>query len=351
MRIVIASVQVPFVRGGAEILEESLRDALRAAGHEVTIASLPFKWYPPERILDHMLACRLLDLTESNGAPIDLVLGLKFPAYLISHPRKVLWLVHQHRAAYELWEHPEAGYLARFPNGDRIRDAIRHADRRLIPEARAVFTISEAVSGRLRRYSDVDSTPLYPPVPGAERFYGAEAEDYLFFPSRLTSIKRQGLVLEALAQTREPVRVRFAGAADFLPIAEALQDTARRLGLAGRVEWLGAIGEEEKCRQYARALGVVFPPFDEDFGYVTPEAMLAAKPVLTCTDSGGPLELVLDRETGLVADPTPASLAAAMDLLWQNRSLAKAWGEAGRERYHSLGITWPNVVERLLACA
>jgi glycosyltransferase involved in cell wall biosynthesis len=298
-----------------------------------------------------MLACRLLDLTESNGAPIDLVLGLKFPAYLVSHPRKVLWLVHQHRAAYELWDHSEAGYLARFPNGDRVRDAIRHADRRLISEARAVFTISETVSGRLRRYSEVDSTPLYPPVPDSERFYSAEAEDYLFFPSRLTSIKRQDLVLGAMAQTREPVRVRFAGAADFLPTAEALQDTARRLGLAGRVEWLGAIGEEEKCRQYAHALGVVFPPFDEDFGYVTLEAMLSAKPVLTCTDSGGPLELVRDRETGLVVVPTPASLAAAMDLLWQNRAQARAWGEAGRERYHSLDITWPNVVERLLACA
>lgn len=351
MRIVIASVQVPFVRGGAEVLEESLRDALRDAGHEVAVASVPFKWYPPERILDHMLACRLLDLTESHGVPIDLVIGLKFPAYLVAHPRKVLWLVHQHRAAYELWEHAGMGSLASFPNGDRVRDAIRHADRQLIPEARAVFTISETVSGRLRRYSGVDSTPLCPPVPGAERFYRAEAEDYLFFPSRLTSTKRQGLVLEALAQTREPVRVRFAGAADFLPTAEALQELARRLGVAGRVEWLGAITDDEKCRQYAHSLGVVFPPFDEDYGYVTAEAMLAAKPVLTCTDSGGPLELVLDRETGLIADPAPASLAAAMDFLWQNRARARAWGEAGRERYDSLGITWPNVVQRLLACA
>ena len=40
------------------------------------------------------------------------------------------------------------------------------------------------------------------------------------------------------------------------------------------------------------ALGVIFPPLDEDYGYVTLEAMLAAKPVITCTDSGGPLEFV-----------------------------------------------------------
>ena len=351
MRIVIASVQVPFVRGGAEVLEESLQGALRDAGHEVVVASVPFKDYPPERILDQMLACRLLDLTESNGAPIDLVIGLKFPAYLVPHPRKVLWILHQHRAAYELWEHAAMGSLARFPGGDRVRDAIRQADRRLIPEARAVFTISETVSGRLERTCGLDSTPLYPPVPGAERFYRAEAEDYLFFPSRLTAIKRQGLALEALSQTREPVRLRLAGGADFPPHAEALRDMARRLGVAGRVEWLGAIPDEEKHRQYAHALGVVFPPFDEDFGYVTLEAMLAAKPVITCTDSGGPLELVLDRETGLVAEPAPPALAAAMDLLWQNRARARAWGEAARDRYDSLHITWPNVVQRLLACA
>ena len=67
MRIVIATVQVPFVRGGAEVLAEGLREVLQAQGHEAEIVTIPFKWYPPERILDHMLICRLLDLTESSG--------------------------------------------------------------------------------------------------------------------------------------------------------------------------------------------------------------------------------------------------------------------------------------------
>src|SRR5439155_5723513 len=92
MRILIATTQVPFVRGGAEVLAESLRDALLAAGHQAEIAAIPFKWYPPERILDAMLACRLLDLTESSGAAIDALIGIKFPAYLIPHPAKSLWL-------------------------------------------------------------------------------------------------------------------------------------------------------------------------------------------------------------------------------------------------------------------
>jgi glycosyltransferase involved in cell wall biosynthesis len=92
----------------------------------------------------------------------------------------------------------------------------------------------------------------------------------------------------------------------------------------------------------------VYPPFDEDYGYVTLEAMLSSKPVITCLDSGGPLEFVLHGQTGLVAEPTPQSLAACMDRLWSDRGKARAFGIAGRDHYQSLGISWKNVVARLI---
>jgi glycosyltransferase involved in cell wall biosynthesis len=157
------------------------------------------------------------------------------------------------------------------------------------------------------------------------------------------------LILEALAHTRQPVRVRFAGAAEHPAYVEELQGLARRLGVQRRVEWLGPVSEEAKRALYARALGVIFPPLDEDYGYVTLEAMLAAKPVVTCTDSGGPLEFVRHGETGLTAEPSAAGLAAALDTLWAEPRRAKALGEAGRAHYASLGISWPSVVQRLLA--
>jgi glycosyltransferase involved in cell wall biosynthesis len=347
MRIVIATVQVPFIRGGAEILAEGLRESIRAAGHQVEIVTIPYKWYPPERILDHMLACRLLDLSESAAMSVDRVIALKFPAYLVRHPNKVLWVLHQHRTAYELWDHPLAD-LIHYPDGLAIRDAVRWADRHFIAEARAVFTISVTVSQRLKRYCGIDSTPLYHPPQHAERFYTAPAEDYLFFPSRLQRIKRQALVLEALSLTRQPVRVWFAGSSGEGNYGEELQALTRRYGVADRVEWKGQITEDEKRALYAHALGVLYPPLDEDYGYVTLEAMLAAKPVITCTDAGGPLEFVQDGETGLIAEPTSESLAAAMDVLWQERTWAKSLGEAGLARYHRLQISWQHVVERLL---
>jgi len=348
MHIIITTVQTPFVRGGAEIHAEGLCHALQRAGHEAEIVAIPFKWYPPQRIIEHILACRLFDLTESSGIHIDRIIGLRFPAYFIPHPNKVLWILHQYRAAYDLWDTPLCD-LIHFPDGVQIRDAIHQADRVYLSEAQAIYGNSRNVSQRLKNYCGIDSTPLYHPPQNAEQFYCQEACDYLFFPSRINRTKRQLLALEALAQTREHVKIRFAGLVDDAGYARELQEAAQRLGVAERVEWLGTISEAAKLEHYAQALGVLYPPVDEDYGYVTLEAMLAAKPLITCTDSGGPLEFVQPQATGLIAEPTPAALAAALDELWQNRTLAKQWGQAGRDHYAQLNISWNNVVAVLTA--
>ena len=161
-------------------------------------------------------------------------------------------------------------------------------------------------------------------------------------------MKRQKLVIEALAKTQEPVEVRFAGLPDFPPYLDELMELTETLGVADRVKWLGFVSDEEKRNLFARAKGVIFPPVDEDYGYITLEAMLASKPVVTVSDAGGPLEFVINEENGLVAEPTPESLAEALDQLWGDPSRARLWGEAGRERFDNLGIYWPKVVERLL---
>ena len=348
MRILIATTHVPFIRGGAEVHAEGLREALQNHGHEAEIVAVPFKWYPPEKVLDHMLACRLLDLTEVNGTAVDLLIGLKFPAYLIPHPRKVLWILHQFRTAYDLWDH-KLGDLVYTPDGTSVRDAIRQADRQLIPEAKRVFANSGNVAARLKYFCDIDASPLYHPPPNAEQYYSSSAEDYLFFPSRLCLPKRQTLVLEALALTKSPVRVKFAGTADQPAYDNELRTLSRRMRVHDRVEWLGQISEADKLELYARSLAVIYPPIDEDYGYVTLEAMLANKPVITCSDSGGPLEFVRQEETGLVSAPDAKSLAQAFDIIWQNREQAKTWGESGRRLYCDMNISWKAVVEKLLS--
>ncbi len=349
MRVLIATVKVPFIRGGAEAHAAGLLRALQARGYEADIVEIPFKHYPPERILDHVLACRLLDLSEAFGNTIDRLIGLKFPAYAVPHPHKVLWILHQHRPAYDLWEHPQAGDLKYAPNGCYIRDAIRQADREFIGEARAVFANSRNVAERLRLGCGITAEPLYHPPPGAESFYCERARDYILFPSRINLLKRQKLAIEALALTREPVRLMFIGAADSPELESECARLASHLGVASRIDWMGAVPEQAKYDAYARCLGVLFPPLDEDYGYVTLEAMLSSKSVITCADSGGPLEFVVNGETGLVVQPSPEALAEAMDSLWRDRSRAAQMGSAARERYAGLGISWDRAIERLLA--
>ncbi len=347
MRIIIATTQVPFVQGGAEAHAQNLKTALISHGHEAEIVAIPFKWYPPEKIVDTMLSCGLLDLTESCGRTIDRVIGLKFPAYLIPHPHKVMWILHQHRTAYELWDH-EFSDLINFPNGRQVREAIRRADKKIIPQAKLIYTNSKTVSSRLKRFCNINSTPLYHPPPHADNFYCEAFESYLFFPSRVGKLKRQWLVLEALAHTRQPVKIHFAGNPEMPSYLNELKLRARTLKIENRVKWLGYISHEEKTQQYARSRGVVYPPVDEDYGYITLEAMLSSKPVITCRDSGGPMEFVRHEKTGLIVDPAPQALAAAMDRLWKDPSRAVQWGKNGQIRYKSMGISWETVVKRLL---
>ena len=348
MRIVIATVQIPFVTGGAESHAAGLKAALVREGHEAEIVTVPFNPAVPERIADQMLACRLLDLSEIHGARVDRVIGLKFPAYLIPHPNKVVWVLHQHRAAYDLWDYPFED-LSASPAAVMVREAIRRGDQ-LLNEAKAVFANSRNIANRLGHFCGINATPLYHPPPHADEFFCADrTDDYFFFPSRFSASKRQSLVLEALALVREKVKVRFAGVADSAEYGKRLRQLAAKLGVEARVEWLGQISEEQKRENYARAVAVVFPPVDEDYGYITLEAMLSSKAVVTCEDSGGPLEFVAPRKTGLVTKPTAAALAEGLDELWQDRGLALKLGRAGRESYQRLGLSWTDVVKKLLA--
>lgn len=347
MRIGIVSVQVPFVHGGAELHARNLRAQLRNRGFDAELITLPFKWYPSQAILDSIAISRLVDLTESDGQKIDRIIGLKFPAYLVPHPNKVLWILHQHRSAYELWDHPAYGDLIDLPDGRAVRDAIHYADNRFIPEARAVYANSRRVAERLARNNNISATPLYHPPGGADNFHPGEATDYFFFPSRFTRIKRQDLVVEALARCREPVRVVFAGGEDTPAYLRDLQARARKLRLGDRAVWKGFITEAEKVALYAGCLGVVYPPTDEDYGYITLEAMLAHKPVVTTRDSGGPLEFVVDGESGLVVDADASELAEAMDRLWRDRSSARRMGDNGFALYRDKQISWDTVIDAL----
>ena len=347
MRIAIASVQVPFIKGGAEIHASSLRRELLSRGHEVEIVTIPFKWYPPQRILDCMAMGRLLDLTAVNGHKIDKVIALKFPAYYLEHDDKICWILHQHRQAYELFGTP-FGDLHHDEDGRRVASEIMRWDNVLLPKSRKLFANSKTVAERLWNYNRIRVEPLYHPPTDYQSYRCDAFEDYVLYPGRFDSIKRQHLLVEALAKTKMPIKMVLIGSTAGI-YGERLLRTIATLDCANRIQCLGIVDQEKKLDLYANALAVYNGVYEEDYGYVTLEAFFAGKPVITHRDSGGPLEFVKNGENGYVTAPDPQEIASALDELYCNKTKGAKMGQAGRELLEQIHLDWNTAIERLLS--
>lgn len=342
MRILIPSAKAPFIFGGAEIHVANLQRQLAVRLVEAEVMQFPLK-FDPEHLSDMMDYMIKLRFNRVHGIKIDLLIALQYPVYYIPHDNKVVWLIHQHRPVYDLYDNTQASASLR-----QLRQKCLTFDNKYMTSAKKIFTISHNVSQRLMQYNNISSIPLYHPPYGENEFYNEEPYDYVFYPSRIEHLKRQDLLIKAMARVRSPVKAIIAGDGGAQANAERL---IAEYDLADRVKIIAFIPLHERAllyKLYARSLAVFFGPRQEDYGYITLEAMLSAKPVITCVDSGGPLEFVMDNETGFIVDANPESIAEKIDWLYWNKRLAKQMGMAGRERYLDMGISWDNVIGHLL---
>jgi glycosyltransferase involved in cell wall biosynthesis len=341
VRLAVCLPQVPFERGGAEIVADDLVAQLRARGHEAELVTVPYKWYPGERVLTQAFLWRLLDLEEANGRPIDAVIATKFPSYAVRHPRKVVWLLHQFRQAWDL-DRTELGQFSESAQDRALRRQVLAFERTALGEARAIFATSGNVASRLRASTGLEAE-LMPHPPAPLKYRCDRYDDFILSVNRLDRAKRIDLLLEAAAA--EPsLRVVIAGDG---PDRERLEKLAQDRGLNGRAEFTGRVSDARLTELYASCLGVYYAPVDEDFGMVPFEAFLSEKPVVTTTDAGGPLDVVHDRETGLVVRPQAAELGRACVWLRDHADEARAFGRAGRDV--ASGVTWDACIDRLLA--
>ena len=325
MRIAVCAPLVPFVHGGAEIVAERLVAELRARDHETALVTVPFKWYPGARVLTQAFLWRLLDLGESDGRPIDLVVATKFPSYCVRHPNKRVWLLHQFRQAYE----PRAA-----------RRTVQQLDRLALGEAARLFATSRNVADRLERSTGLVAEVM--PHPPQDLPYRCEAYgDFVLSVNRLDRAKRIDLLLEAAALD-PALRVVVTGEG---PDRDRLERLAHERGLDGRAQFTGRVAADELAALYGRCLAVYYAPVDEDFGMVPYEAFLSQKPVLTPTAAGGPLEVVADGRTGLVTAPDPAALAQAAGRLREHPDEARALGAAGKAVAER--VSWDACIDRL----
>ncbi len=338
MDICVCGTQVPFTAGGAELLVENLVGALREAGHRVETVLLPTAW-DRDRILDAAAAWRLVPLD------FELAITLNFPSYFARHPRKVSWLLHQHRAAYDGLGQEWSDFGLDDVSLEMHRNLVEW-DTVALDEAERRYTISRVVADRLARYNGLAATPLHHPPPLADRLHEGPFGDEVVCVTRLEANKRPGAFVEAFAQVTGPVHGALLGKGSQL---DALRNRAGELAAAGRgrpVEVVGFVDDDALVTRLANARAVVYPPYDEDYGYATLQAFAAGKPVITTPDSGGVLEWVEHEVTGLVTDGTDEGMAAAIDRLAEDVELAERLGAAGRERVGSL--SWQQVVTTLV---
>ena len=341
-RIAVCEAQVPFVRGGAEYLVRTLVAALRERGYDTELVSIPFKWYPKDELLTSAAAWRLIDLSESNGRPIDLVIATKFPTYFVRHPNKVAWLMHQYRSASESVRHDVQRVHAHGRRRRTARDAVPPRLRNA-RECRRVFTISKNIATRLDTFNGLSHAALYPPSPFSGRLEPGSYGGYILSVGRLESVKRPDLIVRAMCHVNRPLRLVVVGSGTMERETQAL---AESLGVSDRIDFRGALEERDLLNLYKDALAIVYTPYDEDYGYVTLEAFLSRKPVVTVTDAGGPLEFVEDGVSGFVCAPEPEAIASAINRLAANRGRAATLGDAGFERARA--ITWDAVIDRLV---
>jgi glycosyltransferase involved in cell wall biosynthesis len=349
-RILVLGVKVPFSHGGQDVLVATLVKQLHVRGHQADTVSLPYNPLPKQHLVTQAALWRSLDLENFCGQEIDLVIATKFPSYYARHPRKSLWLVHQQRSIYELYG-GQYSDIGDDPRDEAMRRMLFDGDTKVLSECVYRSSISKNVADRLQAFNGISSEVLYPPLPLGSQYRSEEAEPYVLSVGRICRIKRVDLMINALAQT-PGLSLKIVGGADEPDALEFFKGEVRKHGLESRVHFLGRVSDEELLSLYARSLAVFYAPFNEDYGYVTLEAMASGRPVITARDSGGTLEFVVDGENGYIVEPTPQAVAEACNRLAADRTLARRLGESGQRYIKDSGIAgagWDRVIDGLLS--
>ncbi len=343
--ILLLASQVPFSRGGAEILLDRLKDAIASTGHHVDILSLPFSAEPKSRLVEQMLLWRSFSLEHVSGRKIDLVIPTKFPTYFAQHPNKVVWLIHQHRQAYELVG-TRYGDFSQNPEDESVRKAILLGDGKALSEAKKIFTISDTVSRRVKDFLDLDSVSLPPPLPFRSSYREGSKGNYILSVGRLCSTKRTDLIINALPGITTDLHLKIVGLPDEPQYEEYLKSEIRKHHISDRVEFCGSVSEEELASLYANCFSVFYSPYDEDYGFVTYEAAKSGKPVLTMQDSGYVREVVESSGCGFVLELDSDAISSAHNELYQDDAKYALLQEQCRKLI--IPYDWDEIARKLL---
>ncbi len=344
MKIILASTMAPFVKGGARNIVDWLQFNLVSDGHEVLKLYLPQR-DDPDVLLRQCKLFEKIDLPKS-----DLLVTFRPQSHLLTHHNKKVWFIHHIRAYYDLWLSKFRGFNITSDIED-VRRNLHQIDSRALNEAQEVFSNSKIVSERLKLFNNIEAKVLYPPLKTMDVHESDYSGNYFIYVSRVERHKRQDLVIEAMQFVDKSIRLVLVGKSVDLEYTIFLRKLIEELRLENRVdfkdEW---ISEDRKNELISKSIGLIYCPIDEDsYGYPVLEASLRFKPVITCIDSGGTLEIVSHNETGWVADSLPESIAMGMNILSDSSTLRNKLVSNMLKRIYDCKISWKYVLDSLLA--
>ncbi|MCM3197193.1 glycosyltransferase family 4 protein [Priestia megaterium] len=335
-KIIVCNTIHPFVTGGSELFANKLVEEFNKAGHQATLVTMPFVLnFNKKSLVKACESWESLDLSKLA----DVVIPLRFPTWLVNHPNKVIYLNHQMRVAYDLYDAPYGPKHSK--KTFKASKYVRKMDATL-EQAKKIFSVSKNVQDRLKHYSGLDSDLLYHSLPNEELHYTGNYGNYILSVGRLVRMKRVDLLIKAMALTKTPVRCIIVGEGSE---RRNLEKMIEELNIKHKVSLIGWVSDNELVDLYADSLGSFYAPVDEDYGLVTLESFKSAKPVITAEDSGGVLEFVRHEVNGWVLPESPEKFAEVIDTLYLNRELASVMGTAGLESVKH--ISWKNCIEKL----
>jgi glycosyltransferase involved in cell wall biosynthesis len=343
LKIALFITATPFIRGGSELLVEDLKKQLEKRGNTTKLFRLPFTEEYETGIFLNALSAQLFDFDD-----YDVLISFKWPAYLAVHRRKNLWLFHQFRQAYDLFGKQYG--LHDNDVGNAVREMVIRTDKKALTQADRLFAVSHSAK-RVEYYCGIVPETLHCPLMNSEKYYKKSIGDYIYYPSRITDMKRQMLAVEAMRYVRSGVKLILDGKCDDESLLKYIYAVINKYKLNDRVT-INAdfVSEEEKISRYANCLAGIYLPIDEDSpGFVTFEVFYSSKVLITVSDSGGVADFVKDQENAIVVAPNPQAIAEKIDYLYEHRDIAEQMGQNANKHIAEQNVNWDDTIRRLLA--
>lgn len=349
MKVLIANTREPFIFGGAEILENDLEKKLIQLGHQVDKFIIPFDHSNLESVADQVAFARNVQIPNT-----DLVIGMRYPAYLVQHQNKVIWLVHQYRQMYDLLGTSHSPYTTDPATLKKIHEMVK-IDQISLLEAQKVFTISDLVTQRLSSYLGIKGKTLNLPPRDSLHISNSDTKEtrkeFLLLPGRINRMKRQHLFIEALMETRTPIKLLIAGKSEDEKYLDQMKKFVHHNNLSERVKFdIRFLPESDLGVLTNEAIGVGYAPLDEDaYGLVTIEAYQRSRICLTLSDSGQVASLVKNITPEFVSQNETKRIAKMLDWLYENPSDRVLIEKSLSGALHVFLPTWKKILDELIS--